>query len=124
MQDIEENFRKYLTLITGEKISLSTIDEGMSAVITSGKNALTYPILSDGTKDTISLAFRLAMLEHLFPEGGGLAIFDDPFTDMDPERVKQACALIQEYAKNNQVIFITCDDKYKKLLDGKEIELG
>ena len=76
---------------------------------------LTYDTLSDGTKDTIALAFRLAMLEHLFPEGNGLAVFDDPFTDMDPGRVRQACRLVQKFAERNQVIFTTCDNKYEEI---------
>ena len=74
-------------------------------------------------KDTISLAFRLAMPEHLFPNGGGLAVFDDPFTEMSPERTKQACRLLEKFAENNQVIFITCDDKYRKLLTGNVIQI-
>ena len=67
-------------------------------------------------KDTISLAFRLAMLEHLYPEGEGLAVFDDAFTEMDPRRVQQSCELIRKFAEKNQVIFITCDDKYSDLM--------
>ena len=95
----------------------------MTVKLASGNHALTYEILSGGTKDTISLAFRLAVLEHLFPNGGGLAVFDDPFTDMDPKRVEQSCRLIQKYAENNQVIFITCDAKYQQMLSGHVISV-
>lgn len=83
--------------------------------LASGTRRLTYDTLSDGTKDTIALAFRLAMLEHLFPEGNGLAVFDDPFTDMDPGRVRQACRLVQKFAERNLVIFTTCDNKYEEI---------
>lgn len=121
VEDIETKFREYLGIITDGKLKLDSMDEKMSVQLASGDYALTYDILSDGTKDTISLAFRLAMLEHLYPEGDGLAIFDDPFTDMDPKRVEQSCKLIQKYAEKNQVIFVTCDDKYKKLLSGNVI---
>ena len=63
------------------------------------------------------------MLEHLYPQGGAVAVFDDPFTDMDPSRTRQACALLQHFARNNQVLFITCDEKYLTLLSGKELSL-
>jgi uncharacterized protein YhaN len=99
------------------------MDGQLSVRLASGTHALSYGILSDGTKDTVSLAFRLSMLEHLYPDGDGLAIFDDPFTDMDPKRVEQSCRLIQKFAERNQVIFITCDDKYKRLLSGNVIQL-
>lgn len=125
MQDIEEKFREYLSLISDGGVSLaSTLDDRMTVKLASKNRALTYGILSNGTKDTISLAFRLAVLEHLFPDGGGLAVFDDPFTDMDPKRVEQSCRLLQKYAENNQVIFITCDAKYLQMLSGHVISVS
>ncbi len=123
VEDIEVKFRDYLEAITDGNLKLDSMDEQMYVKLASGSHALTYDILSDGTKDTVSLAFRLAMLEHLFPEGNGLAVFDDPFTDMDEKRTKQACKLISKFAENNQVIFVTCDSKYKNLLEGNVIEL-
>ena len=91
----------------------------MSVKLASADHALTYGILSEGTRETVSLAFRLAMLEHIFPGGGGLAVFDDPFTEMDPKRVEQSVRLIQKFAERNQVIFVTCDEKYEKLMNGE-----
>ena len=123
VEDIAERFREYLSVITEGGLELDAMDEQMEVQLVSGTHALTYDILSDGTKDTISLAFRLSMLEHLYPEGDGLAIFDDPFTDMDPKRVYQSCKLIQKFAENNQVIFITCDEKYKELMAGNVISV-
>ncbi len=123
VEDIETRFRAYLEEITDGSLQLHAMDEQMSVQLASGPSALTYDILSDGTKDTVSLAFRLAMLEHLYPEGGGLAVFDDPFTDMDPKRVRQSCSLIERFARNNQVIFVTCDDKYRNYLSGNVISV-
>ena len=123
LEDIEHNFKKYLEQITGGTLVLQSMDDKMSVNLVSGSSQLTWPTLSEGTKETVSLAFRLAMLEHLFPEGGGMAVFDDPFTEMDPKRVQQACKLVEQFAEQNQVIFVTCDSKYKELLDGHVISL-
>jgi len=124
MSDVREKFAEYLSVITDGRIALKSMDENMDVNIQSGGNHMTYEILSEGTKDTIGLAFRLAMLEHLFPNGGGLVIFDDPFTEMDENRTKQSCKLVQKFADNgNQVIFVTCDNKYKELLSGTTIDM-
>lgn len=124
VENIEAKFGEYLELISNGGIRLESMDEQLTSAIRSGNRTLTFSTLSDGTKDTLSLAFRLAMLEHLYPEGGGLAVFDDPFTDMDAKRVLQSCRLVQKYADaGNQVIFITCDGKYRELLTGKVIEM-
>lgn len=121
VEDIEKNFRVYLDLISDGAVALDSIDDKMSVSLASGKHMLTYDILSEGTEETVSLAFRLAMLEHLFPEGNGLAVFDDPFVDMDAKRVKQSCRLIEKFAEKNQVIFTTCDAKYQDLMQGNVI---
>lgn len=124
MPDVQKKFAKYLSVITDGKIVLKSMDDNMDVNIQSGDNPITYDILSEGTKDTIALSFRLAILEHLFPEGDGFVIFDDPFTDMDENRTKQACKLVQNFADaGNQVIFVTCDNKYKQLLQGNLVEI-
>ena len=122
IKEIEAKFKEYLSLITSEGIEMRSFDDKLNTNLISGSNKLTYSTLSEGTKDTIYLAFRLAMLEYLFPSGGGLAVFDDPFVDMDEKRVKQACSLISKYAEKNQVIFMTCDSKYQNLMEGNLIK--
>ena len=93
----------------------------LSMKIYSDNTLLNYGKLSEGTKETVSLAFRLAVLDHLFPDGGGVIVFDDPFTDMDAERTAQSCNLIKECATRHQVIFLTCKEEYLNMLEGNRI---
>lgn len=124
MHDLSESFTKYLGIISGEKISSEFPDEEkLDMNIYSGNNKLDYDKLSEGTKETVSLAFRLAVLDHLFPDGGGVIVFDDPFTDMDAERTAKSCELIKECAKKHQVIFLTCNEDYKEMLAGNIINI-
>ena len=111
------NFAKYLLALTDDA-KVNSINESTHTLdLNSGENKLTYETLSNGHQDSVEFAFRLAMLDEIFPEGGGFAIFDDPFADMDPSRVKKACQLLKEFSKKNQVIFFTCDPKYVKDAD-------
>lgn len=124
MQDIADHFTYYLGAISDGKLSSEFPEaDKLNVNIYSGNNSLDYGKLSEGTKETVSLAFRLAVLDHLFPSGGGVIVFDDPFTDMDMERTAQSCALIQECAKRHQVIFLTCKENYVDMLAGNYIEL-
>ncbi|MDO4503485.1 MAG: AAA family ATPase [Coriobacteriia bacterium] len=123
MTDVRDRFCKYLFEATGGALQLNDLTDSMSASITSGTSQLNWDIASEGTRDAISLAFRLALLDHLFPQGGCFVVLDDPFTDMDPERTQQACSMIARFAERNQVIFATCDPKYRQLLpDANVIE--
>lgn len=122
MNDIAESFTHYLGTISGGKISSEFPDaDKLNMDIYSDNKLLDYGKLSEGTKETVSLAFRLAVLDHLFPEGGGVIVLDDPFTDMDAERVAQSCELVKECANRHQVIFLTCREEYMDLLNGNNI---
>lgn len=119
MQGIADSFTRYLGIISGGKI-FSEFPEAdkLNMNIYSDNKLLDYGKLSEGTKETVSLAFRLAVLDHLFPEGGGVIVLDDPFTDMDADRTAQSCELIKECAKQHQVIFLTCREDYLDTLCG------
>ena len=122
LQQFEDDFRKYLAFLSKDGITLSSLGKKLEADIYSGDNRMTFELLSEGTKDTVALAFRLAVVKFLFPNGGGFAVFDDPFTDMDAERRARACSLLKEFAENNQIIFVTCDRSYADTLQGNFID--
>jgi len=122
MQDIAYRFTHYLSVISGGKVSSEFPEtDKLNMNIYSDNKLLDYGKLSEGTKETVSLAFRLAVLDHLFPEGGGVIVFDDPFTDMDADRTAQSCELIKECAKQHQVIFLTCREEFLDILNGNKI---
>jgi len=119
MQDIADRFTHYLSVISGGRVSSEFPEaDKLNMNIYSDNKLLDYGKLSEGTKETVSLAFRLAVLDHLFPDGGGVIVFDDPFTDMDADRIAQSCELIKECAKQHQVIFLTCREEYLDALCG------
>lgn len=124
MQDIADHFAHYLAVITGGKVSSEFPKaDKLNMSIYSENRLLDYGKLSEGTKETVSLAFRLAVLDHLFPEGGGVIVFDDPLTDMDADRAAQSCELIRECAKQHQVIFLTCREEYSDMLSGRVVQI-
>jgi DNA repair exonuclease SbcCD ATPase subunit len=124
MQDISDKFTHYLSMITDDKISSEFPDANkLNMQIYSDDRLVDYGKLSEGTKETVFLAFRLAVLDHLFPDGGGVIVLDDPFTDMDDARTVQSCKLVQECAKRHQIIFLTCKEEYLEMLNGNVIKM-
>lgn len=119
MRDIAASFENYLGILSGGRVSSEFAHpDKVEPHIYSGNHLLDYRKLSEGTKGVVSLAFRLAVLDHLFPDGGGVLVLDDPCADMDPQRAAQTCALIRECAKRHQVIFLTCREEYVGMLGG------
>lgn len=112
-------FADHLSAIAGTSL---TVDEGDGLRLRSGTNRLTAgDLLSEGTRKTVLLAFRLAVLESFFPDGGGLVVLDDDLLDMDPARRAQAAELLHRFAEKNQVIFTTCDPAIADLLGGNRV---
>lgn len=116
-----ERFNNNLSRITGNRISLLQTD-GLQ--LQSGNNGITASdFLSEGTRKTLLLAFRLAVLSSYLPDDGGLVVLDDDLLDMDPKRRECAASLLRDFARNNQVIFTTCDPTIATLLGGNQIKL-
>ncbi|MBQ7822532.1 MAG: hypothetical protein IJ391_09665, partial [Clostridia bacterium] len=122
MNDIAQKFTHYLGEISQGGIYSEFPDaDKLDMNIYSNDRLLSYGKLSEGTKETVSLAFRLAVLDHLFPDGGAVVVFDDPLTDMDAERSARSCEMIKDFASRHQVIFLTCKEEYFDMLGGNKI---
>lgn len=112
-------FNRYLSIATGDSLCISN-----GNVVISKKNELPEKeFLSTGTKKAILLAFRLALLNYYYPEESGVVVLDDILLDMDPDRRQGAAKLLSEFAKENQVIFTSCDPAIANLLGGNLIKL-
>lgn len=122
-EDFYKSFCENLAVITRNKIKISSFE---SLELLSGKNKITTKeILSEGTKKTVLLAFRLAILEYFYRDelDGGVVIFDDILLDMDRERRENSSLILKKFAKKNQVIFTTCDEEIAKILGGNLIRI-
>lgn len=118
--EFHAKFNEYLATISENSL---TMEDNNGLLITSGKNPISKDILSTGTKKTVLLAFRLAVLSYYFPNGDGLIVLDDDLLDMDPGRRLQAMALLKSFSEKNQIIFTTCDPAIAELLGGNQIKI-
>lgn len=123
MQDIADSFAHYLSVISAGRVASEFPEKDKLAMeIYSDNQVLDYGKLSEGTKETVSLAFRLAVLDHLFPDGG-VIVFDDPFANMDADRTREAWQLMQDCAQRHQVLFFTCKEDYPLELAANLIQI-
>lgn len=124
MINLSNRFMNYLEMITGGKVTSELTEPNkLDMAIYSSDYLIDYEKLSEGTKETVYLAFRLAMLDHIFPNGGGLAVLDDPFSNMDAERTAKSVEIIKDTAKRHQVILLTCKKEYLNIAGANTITL-
>jgi len=124
MVELAVRFARNLAQISDDRLTCEFPDaDRLDMRLYSKEREVDFARLSEGTKETVSLSFRLAMLDHLFPEGGGVIVLDDPFANMDAERTARSCTLLQEHAARHQILFLTCKEELVPLLGGKEIRI-
>ena len=101
----------YMSLITGGKYESVLINRDFSVRTKAQGDTLARETeyLSAGTLDLMYLAVRLAVCETALPEDANCPlILDDTLVNLDPERTAQAMRLLEEIAKQRQVILFTC----------------
>jgi len=70
--------------------------------------------VSQGARDQIHLAVRLALVELMSRAEPQPVFLDDPFVHFDPDRRARALDLVREFALKHQVIIFTCDPRFRE----------
>jgi DNA repair exonuclease SbcCD ATPase subunit len=89
-------------------------------------NEITVPFdsLSGGTKEQLSLIFRLACSMIVAKGGGAPLILDDALGYTDPERLRLMGAALAKAAKDCQIIIFTCvPDRYSNVGEATIVSL-
>lgn len=116
-------FARLLDIITDGSYQTGEIDEDFNIKLENINGEIPIELLSAGTYDSVALALRFSLLKHIFDGKSGYVILDDCLVDLDPNRKAQSIKLINDFAKDYQVIFTTCDPTTAKMLGGNIINL-
>jgi len=105
---------QYMSALTGGRYSELTFDKAFNAMARIGEETVSRNILSlsAGTADQIYLALRLAMCTLML--GGdepAPIILDDALVNFDSERMGRALTLLNELAKDRQIVLFTCHNR-------------
>ena len=108
---ISQQGQQFLSRLTLGKYNRLTLDADLNLRSgSSGDTTLREPMWrSEGTADQLYLALRLAVAQELTPDAP--LILDDALVRFDQERLEAALGLLQELAKDKQVILFTCQER-------------
>lgn len=86
---------------------------------------LPFDSLSGGTKEQLSLIFRLACSMIVAKDGGTPLILDDALGYTDPERLRLMGAVLAKAAKECQIVIFTCvPDRYCNVGEATVVAIG
>ncbi len=110
--------------LTGNRYRGTDLIEGDPTVAIRNDNVeVPFDALSMGTKVGLGLALRLAMSRYFLEGLDGFIVMDDPLIDLDPDRQKAAVKVIKGFAKEKQIIVMTCHPEHADMLGGNQILL-
>jgi hypothetical protein len=120
-----EDLEHLLAVLTdGRYVTLEFPDQDSERAVRQDGLKVPGLLLSGGARVSLGLAMRLSMAAHFLQGLDGFLVMDDPVVDLDDVGRQQAAVqVIQEFAKEKQVIVLTCKKGHAELLGGHRIDL-
>lgn len=107
VEDSLKDYFKELANDTGIKID---IDVNKKLIISSKGAERDIRCLSKGYTDIVELCYRMALIDAMYTEEKPMIILDDPFINLDNERVEKGLKFLKKIGKRYQVLYLTCHD--------------
>lgn len=119
-----EELGKVLEPLTADRYKRVNLAEAnLAKAVRADGLEMPFELLSVGTKVGLGLALRLSMARYFLEGLEGFLVLDDPLVDMDPERQEAATKVIQNFAREKQILIGTCHPTHADLLGGHRVLL-
>ncbi len=106
---LQDSLNKYLSLITGAK-KTANIDIDLNVTIEENGGAKQPDYYSKGEQNLFEICKRFALTDVLFTGEKPFIILDDPFYNLDDEKLKLSLELIKKLASEYQIIYFVCHE--------------
>ena len=103
---MKEGFAKYVKMLGG-KLNL-VIDTDLKVSVDDGGLLHESEFLSEGYKDIVNFCSRMALVDALFTEEKPPVILDDPFVNLDDDKIPRAIQLVKDMSKEKQILYFAC----------------
>ena len=108
MGPIRRSFESYLDRLWDGTRGQALVTEDLEISLERFGQARELGYFSAGQTDLVLLGMRFALVDALFAEAKPIVILDDPFVNLDDQRMKQALNLLKELAQDRQILYLTC----------------
>ena len=105
---IKKRFDHYYSVISGNGNDAFLIDAEAKITAKEFGQQRETEMLSTGYQDMIGICLRMAFADVMFPDEKPFLIFDDPFVNLDSEKIDHMKTFMEEVEKKYQIIYFTC----------------
>ena len=108
MQPIMSGFEKYYGIIAGSNADAFDIDANTELSVNELGMPRSITSLSTGYQDLIGVCMRMALVDAMYKDEKPFIIFDDPFVNLDEDKIKGGVEALKNIACEYQMIYFTC----------------
>lgn len=106
---LQDSLNKYLSYITNTD-SKANIDIDFNVTLEENGMEKIADYYSKGYQNLFEICKRFALADVLFTAEKPFIILDDPFYNLDDEKIKYALELIQKLSEEYQIIYLVCHE--------------
>lgn len=103
---MKEGFAKYVKMLGGN-LNL-VIDTDLKVSVDEAGKLHESDFLSAGYKDIVNFCSRMALVDSLFNEEKPPVILDDPFVNLDDDKIPRALQLVKDMSEEKQILYFAC----------------
>lgn len=108
MAPIADGFQKYFGILTNNTDRNWQVDANITLKVKEQGQLRDTRTMSAGYQDLIGICMRLALADAMYPGEKPFLIFDDPFVNLDDEKLARGKNLLLSLEREYQVIYFTC----------------
>ena len=105
---VESLFNRYMRIWLQSEAVRGILDTDFNITIEENGKDHVAEGYSTGTSDLIDFCMRLALVDTLFEKEQPFLILDDPFVNLDEERLEKALELLNVMGANKQIVYFVC----------------
>jgi len=105
---LSEGFEKYANIILGEDVGKFLLDSDFNLNIERYGKSYEKDYFSTGYKNLLDIATRFALCDALYKDVKPPVVLDDPFVNLDEQKLENALDLLKKLAEERQIIYLTC----------------
>ena len=69
-----------------------------------------------GYRDLLGICMRMALVDAMYEEEKPFILFDDPFANLDNAKLEGGLKLLDQIAREYQVLYFTCHESRKLII--------
>ena len=112
LEKMKTSFLKNLQLIDGKERDVN-LDVNLHIKINEQGSNKEINYFSTGYKDLVYICMRLSLIDSLFENEKPFIILDDPFVNLDENKIKNAIELLNSLSNKYQIIYFVCHESRK-----------